>query len=117
CALLSPLFYGRSLAALLALAIVWGFTVVADSAQFSALVTEHTARTHVGTALTLQTSAGFLLTMASMRMVPPVSAIAGWRWAFVFLVPGPLLGAIAMRRLANSQLPTPDSQSSTAGRL
>ena len=59
---------------LLLLAVVWGFTVVADSAQFSALVTDHTPRTHVGTALTLQTSAGFLLTMISMRLVPPVSA-------------------------------------------
>ena len=67
CALASPLFYGAPLAALLVLAVVWGFTVVADSAQFSALVAEHTPRTHVGTALTLQTSAGFLLTMVSMQ--------------------------------------------------
>ena len=55
---------------------IWGFTVVADSAQFSALVTEHTPRTHVGTALTLQTSAGFLLTMVSMRLVPPLVALS-----------------------------------------
>jgi MFS family permease len=99
CALVSPLFYGAPLAALLVLAVVWGFTVVADSAQFSALVAEHTPRTHVGTALTLQTSAGFLLTMVSMRLVPPMAALGGWKWAFVFLVPGPLLGALAMRRL------------------
>jgi MFS family permease len=100
CALLSPLFFGAPLGVLLLLAIVWGFTVVADSAQFSALVTDHTARTHVGTALTLQTSAGFLLTMISMRLVPPVTALAGWQWAFLFLAPGPLLGALAMRRLS-----------------
>ena len=77
CALVSPLFYGAPLAALLALAVIWGFTVVADSAQFSALVTEHTPRTHVGTALTLQTSAGFLLTMVSMRLVPPITEARG----------------------------------------
>jgi MFS family permease len=100
CALVSPLFYGAPLAALLVLAVVWGFTVVADSAQFSALVAEHTPRTHVGTALTLQTSAGFLLTMVSMRLVPPIAALGGWKWAFVFLVPGPLLGALAMKKLA-----------------
>ena len=100
CALLSPAFFGAPLAALLVLAVVWGFTVVADSAQFSALVAEHTVRTHVGTALTLQTSAGFLLTMVSLRLVPPISAAAGWQWAFLFLVPGPLLGAWAMKRLA-----------------
>jgi MFS family permease len=106
CALVSPFFYGAPLTALLVLAVIWGFTVVADSAQFSALVTEYTPRTHVGTALTLQTSAGFLLTMVSMRLVPPLASLGGWRWAFVFLVPGPLLGALAMWKLAvgSSQL-------------
>jgi MFS family permease len=99
CALFTPFFFGAPLGVLLALAIVWGFTVVADSAQFSALVADHTARTHVGTALTLQTSAGFLLTMISIRLVPPAAALAGWRYAFLFLVPGPVLGAIAMHRL------------------
>jgi MFS family permease len=100
CVLVSPFVYGAPLAVLLLLVVVWGFTVVADSAQFSALVTDYTPRTHVGTALTLQTSAGFLLTMISMRLVPPVSAFAGWQWAFLFLAPGPLLGAVAMRRLS-----------------
>jgi MFS family permease len=99
CALASPAFYGAPLAVLLVLTAIWGFTVVADSAQFSALVTEHTPRTHVGTALTLQTSAGFLLTMISMRLVPPLVALGGWKWVFLFLVPGPLLGAWAMKRL------------------
>jgi MFS family permease len=99
CALASPLFYGAPLAALLVLAVIWGFTVVADSAQFSALVTEHTPRTHVGTALTLQTSAGFLLTMVSIKLVPPIVSLSGWQWAFLFLVPGPLLGALAMKKL------------------
>ena len=83
------------------LAVVWGFSVVADSAQFSALVAEYSPRTHVGTALTLQTCAGFLLTMISMRLLPAVAASIGWRWAFLLLVPGPVLGALAMRRLAN----------------
>jgi MFS family permease len=99
CSVLSVLAFGAPLPVLFLLAIVWGFTVVADSAQFSALVSEYTPRTHVGTALTLQTSAGFLLTMVSMRLVPPIVQQAGWRWAFVFLAPGPLLGAVAMRRL------------------
>jgi MFS family permease len=100
CALVSPLFFGAPAAALLVLAVVWGFTVVSDSAQFSALVAEYTPRTHVGTALTLQTSAGFLLTMVSMRLVLPMVSLGGWKWAFVFLVPGPLLGALAMRGLS-----------------
>jgi MFS family permease len=102
CCIVTPFAFGLPIAILIALAIVWGFAVVADSAQFSALVTEHTPRTHVGTALTLQTSAGFLLTMLSMRLVPPIAAAGGWRWAFLFLAPGPLLGALAMYRLSVS---------------
>jgi MFS family permease len=103
CSAAAALFYGAPLPVLLAFAIVWGFTVVADSAQFSALVTQYTARTHVGTALTLQTCVGFLLTMVSMRLVPMIAATYGWQWAFLLLVPGPVLGAVAMRRLELSE--------------
>ena len=83
----------------LAVALVWGFTVVADSAQFSALVTELAPPHAVGTALTLQTSLGFLLTMVSIQLVPRLVAGVGWRWAFVALAAGPLLGIAAMQRL------------------
>jgi MFS family permease len=72
--------------------------VVADSAQFSALVSEYSPRDHVGTALTLQTCVGFLLTIASIRMIPWLAALIGWRWTFLVLVPGPVLGAIAMTK-------------------
>ena len=91
--------YGRSPMAALILIMVWGFTVVADSAQFSALVSEHAPRDHVGTALTLQTCVGFLLTMVTIELMPRVAAATGWRWASLLLVPGPLLGALAMSRL------------------
>jgi MFS family permease len=99
CAALSPLAFGAPLPALLILAIVWGFTVVADSAQFSALVSEHSPRTHVGTALTLQTSVGFLLTMVSIRLLPVVAQRVGWQWVFLALAPGPFLGVWALRGL------------------
>ena len=105
CSAAAGFFYGAPLPALLLLAVVWGFSIVADSAQFSTLVTEHSARTHVGTALTLQTCAGFLLTMVSMRMVPLIAAWAGWQWVFLLLVPGPVLGAAAMRRLESTSAP------------
>jgi MFS family permease len=101
CAAFAGLIYGAPLFPLIVLAVVWGFSVVADSAQFSALVSEYSPRTHVGTALTIQTCAGFLLTMVSMRLLPAVAAVAGWRWTFLLLVPGPLLGALAMKRLAS----------------
>jgi MFS family permease len=99
CSAVAGGMFGGPIWVLFALAAVWGFTVVADSAQFSALVTEHTPRTHVGTALTLQTCAGFLLTMVSLQLLPLVAGVYGWQWVFLLLVPGPVLGAIAMRRM------------------
>jgi len=100
CAALTVLVYGGPPLLLFALIMVWGFMVVADSAQFSALVSEYAPRDYIGTALTLQTCAGFLLTMVTIELLPRVADYTGWRWASLLLVPGPLLGAIAMHRLA-----------------
>ena len=80
-------------------AIVWGVAVVADSAQLSALVAQFSPRDHVGTALTIQTCAGFLLTMASIRLLPIAAQVVGWQWVFICLVPGPVFGVIALRGL------------------
>jgi MFS family permease len=80
-------------------AVVWGVAVVADSAQLSALVAQYSSRDHVGTALTIQTCLGFLLTMVSIRLLPVVAQSIGWQWVFICLVPGPLLGAWALRGL------------------
>ena len=78
---------------------VWGFAVVADSAQFSAVVTEVAPRHAVGTALTLQTSLGFLLTAATIWMTVELEIRFGWRVAFGALALGPWAGIVAMRRL------------------
>ena len=78
---------------------MWGFFVVADSAQFSALVTESVPGHAVGTALTVQTSLGFLLTMATIQGVPFIAARTGWQWAFAILVLGPVVGIWAVRQL------------------
>jgi MFS family permease len=99
CAALTVVVYGRSPTWLFVLIAIWGFTVVADSAQFSALVSESAPRDYIGTALTLQTSIGFLLTMVTIELMPRVADYFGWRWASLLLVPGPLLGAWAMLRL------------------
>jgi MFS family permease len=80
-------------------AVVWGVAVVADSAQLSALVAQDSPCEHVGTALTIQTCAGFLLTMASIRLLPVAAQTMGWQWVFLCLVPGPFLGAWALRGL------------------
>ena len=84
-------------------AVVWGFAVVADSAQFSALVTELAPAHAVGTALTLQTAIGFLLTSFSIAAVPHLRGAGGWPLAFGLMAVGPALGIVAMRRLASSR--------------
>jgi MFS family permease len=84
----------------LAIGLVWGFAVVADSAQFSTLVTEHANQAYVGTALTLQLATGFTLTVATIWLVPYVVEAAGWTAAFALLAVGPALGVVAMLKLA-----------------
>jgi MFS family permease len=83
----------------LVVGLVWGFTVVADSAQFSTLVTEHADQAYVGTALGLQMAVGFALTVVTIWLIPFLESEVGWRWAFAFLAPGPALGILAMLRL------------------
>lgn len=99
CALLIPFAFGRNLWILGALAWAWGFFVIADSAQFSALVTESVPPHAVGTALTVQTSMGFLLTMVSIQLIPPLVGVVGWKWVFPVLALGPALGILAIRQL------------------
>ncbi len=84
---------------LLFVAAVWGTSVVADSAQFSTCVTELADPQYIGTALTLQTCLGFLLTTISIELIPKVVGLIGWRYAFIILAPGPLFGVISMLRL------------------
>ncbi len=104
CAAVVGLVFDRP-ALLVAVVLIWGFTIVADSAQFSAAVTELAPPAYVGTALSLQTSLGFLLTLVSTWLVPRAAEAWGWPWAFAFLAPGPFLGTLAMaalRRLPES---------------
>ncbi len=98
CALTAGLFFGSPIL-LTIVCLVWGFAVVADSAQFSAAVSEISKPEYIGTALTMQTCMGFLLTMVSIRIIPPLVEVVGWQWAFVVLVPGPLFGIYCMRSL------------------
>jgi MFS family permease len=102
CAAVTPAFFGRAPLWFFALVAIWGFAFVADSAQFSALVSEHSPREHVGTALTLQTCLGFLLTIVTIELMPRVADVVGWQWASWLLVPGPLAGIAALRGLRRS---------------
>jgi MFS family permease len=99
CSLAIGALFGGSLWLVAGVAWIWGILVIADSAQFSALVTESVPPHAVGTALAVQTSLGFLLTMVSIQLVPPLAAALGWRWAFPVLALGPACGIAAIRRL------------------
>jgi MFS family permease len=99
CALaIGPLIRGPFLV-VAAVALLWGVSVVADSAQFSAAVTELAPAQYVGTAITVQTSIGFLLTIVTIRLVPVWAEWWGWERAYMPLAIGPALGILAMWRL------------------
>lgn len=99
CALAAGLVFARPLPVLVSLLLLWGIAVVADSAQFSAAVSELAPRDLVGTALTLQTSLGFLLTTLTIYLLPGVATRIGWRWSMSVLAIGPALGVWAMTTL------------------
>lgn len=98
-ALIVSVALGASLWVIGPIILIWGFFVVADSAQFSAMVTESVPPHAIGTALTIQISLGFLLTALSIQLVPPMVAAFGWRWAIAMLALGPAAGIAAIRRL------------------
>ena len=102
CALTIGFLFDAPLPLILAVGILWGFAVVADSAQFSALVTEHADQRFVGTALTLQLAVGYALTVTTIWLIPFARDLVGWQWAFTLLGLGPALGIAAMLRLAAS---------------
>ena len=111
--ILAGLAFGASLFVVVPFVLVWGFVIVADSAQFSTAVSELAADSYVGTALTLQTAVGFLLTLGSVQLTPVVAEAVGWQWAFAPLVVGPLVGTAAMLHLR--RLPEARSLAGGAG--
>jgi MFS family permease len=112
CALVIGFFFGANPWLVFAVAFVWGIFVIADSAQFSAAITELADPGTVGTMLTLQTSLGFLLTLATLHMIPGLVELIGWRYAFAVLAIGPFLGVWAMARLRRH----PDARRIAGGR-
>lgn len=84
---------------ILAVGLLWGFWVVADSAQFSTAVTELGRQDYVGTALTLQLAIGFILTIPTIWIIPLIEEWIGWRFAFAILALGPVVGIVSMRQL------------------
>ncbi|MEM8827488.1 MAG: MFS transporter, partial [Pseudomonadota bacterium] len=99
CAILIGFLFGASPWLLIPLCLVWGVTIVADSAQFSASVAELSEPSLVGTMLTVQTSMGFLLTLLTIQLIPTAVDALGWHYAFAILAIGPFIGVVAMARL------------------
>ncbi|HSG79815.1 MAG TPA: MFS transporter, partial [Acidimicrobiia bacterium] len=93
------LFWGGPTWLLVVIGLVWGLTVVADSPQFSAIVTEVGDQAYVGTALTMQVAVGFTITVVTIWLIPLLEAAVTWRWAFAVLAVGPAVGILAMQRL------------------
>jgi MFS family permease len=111
-AVLAAVLFEASLVFLVPVLLVWGFTVVADSAQFSAAVTELSPPEYVGTILTMQMAMGFLLTLFSIQLVPVFVDSQGWSLAFAMLALGPAFGVWAMLRLRG----LPEAASLAGGR-
>ena len=86
----------------ISIAVIWGFAVIADSAQYSTMVSEVCDQSLVGTALTLQLSCGFLATIPSIFLVPVLEGAAGWTWAFWLCAPGPAVAILALIKLRAS---------------
>jgi MFS family permease len=99
CALLIGFSVDAGPVVVIVIAAIWGMTVVADSAQFSAAMAELAEPRLIGTVLTLQTSLGFLLTAGSIWLIGHMADAVGWRYAFIVLAIGPLLGALSMMML------------------
>lgn len=102
CAAATVLLFGLSPLLVVPIFLIWGLTVVSDSAQFSTMVTETTSPEHRGTALALQTGLGFLLTLVTIAGVPYIAEQWGWQWAFPWLAIGPAVGVAAMVALRRS---------------
>lgn len=99
CALLIGFIYRSNLIFTLLIGLIWGLTIVGDSAQFSTMVTETADQSYVGTALTIQLAAGFAVTVITIWLLPYLRDWFSWRWAFTLLVPGPIVGIWSMLRL------------------
>lgn len=100
CAVTMGFLFGGPLWLFLAAAVVWGVTVIGDSAQFSAMATELSDPSYVGTALALQLGLGFALTLVSIRFTSVLASHIGWRWSFLPLATGPAVGVVAMIMLS-----------------
>jgi MFS family permease len=99
CSILVGFLFQGNPTFLIAVCLIWGIAVIADSAQFSASIAELSEPSLVGTMLTVQTCGGFLLTLVTIHLIPYAVDAFSWKYAFAVLAIGPFLGTMAMARL------------------
>ncbi len=96
CCLLSPLIFAAPLELFFVFFLFWGVVVAGDSPQFSALVAMSAPKEYVGSALTIVTSVGFLITVFSIQFVSSLVGIIDAKYLMLFLIPGPVFGLISL---------------------
>ncbi|RGE23808.1 MFS transporter [Leucobacter sp. wl10] len=94
--LISPVMFAVTGPAMIVFLVIWGSSVIADSGVFSTSLSESVDPRYVGTALTAQTTIGFLITVVTIQLVPLVAQAFGWQYAFLVLAIGPVVGGVAM---------------------
>jgi len=104
CSIVIGFTFGQYIWLTLIISMIWGVSVIADSAQFSAAVSEIAEVDYVGTALTFQMCIGFLLTIFSINLIPIIQRIIGWEWVFTLLAIGPILGILFMVKYRRYEL-------------
>jgi len=91
-------FLNNAVAALL-IAIIWGLTIVPDSPQYSAMISELSNPAYIGTVLAIQTSLGFAISNISIWLLPIIVDLTGWTYGFMFLAVGPSLAIYSLMKL------------------
>ena len=95
-ALLFALFFGGPVWLMILISLIWGISIIPDSAQFSALVADFTPAENAGSLMTFQTALGFALTTITVQLAPAVAAVIGWPWLMALLALGPIFGIYSM---------------------
>lgn len=101
-AVLAAITFGGPAPLMAAVFVLWGLSVIPDSAQFSALVADLAPTEMVGSLMSLQTALGFALTIFTVQMTPFVAQSLGWPFLFCILAIGPIVGCISMLGLTRT---------------
>lgn len=99
CCLVSPVMFSAPWPTMLAFTLIWGASAIADSGVFSTALSEISDSRYLGTALTAQTAIGFFVTVITIQIVPMLADLLGWKYAFLLLAVGPVVGAVSMHAL------------------